>query len=100
MTHSIPPTNKKRKCIKVKNLKAIGSITAIKRLNNSVWGNPRFELELYFPSWGKFVFAKTASDAAAGYTIHSGIKNKPVEVTCHYTAKGNCIITYIKEMEA
>lgn len=63
----------------------------VTRLNNSVNGCPRYELELETLNGNGFM-AKTTSDSPAGYQI-----SNQREITCNYhvTRNGNILIDYL-----
>ena len=68
----------------------IGTIIKLERLNNSVWGNPRY-LATIKDEAGFYFYAKTASDASCDYSIdyYYGKKNL---FHYHITKAGNNII--------
>lgn len=69
----------------------------IERLNNSIYGNPRYLLILE-DSDGERIEAKTASNAACAYSIGYSSIDKEYLFTYHETKNGNIIIDYIKEV--
>lgn len=54
----------------------ITQITAMKRLSNSINGNPRYRLTL--TNGAQF---NTATDSAAGYDVQNYQPGKPVDIT-------------------
>lgn len=68
----------------------IGTIVKLERLNNSVWGNPRYKVTIKDEAGGYF-HAKTASDASCGYSIDNCYGKKRV-FHYHITKAGNNII--------
>lgn len=72
-------------------------VTAIARLNNSRFGNPRFKIQL--SDNGLIIDARTATDSAAGYAVSNLIVGDIAFVTYHVTRSGNCIVDYIKAVD-
>lgn len=67
-------------------------IESIERLNNTIYGNPRYKV---IDSFGR-VF-KTASDSVCGYVIDYSLEGKEITATYHETKAGNLVITYIEK---
>lgn len=61
----------------------IKRLTSIKRLNNSINGNPKFQL--YFNN----EVLTTKSDSMIAYNISSNLINKELEIKYHITKKVN-----------
>lgn len=68
----------------------IGTVIKLERLNNSVWGNPRYFVTLKDEA-GNFFYAKTASDVSCGYSIDNYYGKKKL-FHYHITKAGNNII--------
>lgn len=68
----------------------IGTIIKLERLNNSVWGNPRYSVTIKDEAGFSF-YAKTASDASCGYSIDNYYGKKKL-FHYHITKAGNNII--------
>lgn len=71
----------------------IGTIIKLERLNNSVWGNPRYLVTIKDEA-GFYFYAKTASDASCGYSIDNYYGKKKL-FHYHITKTGNNIIDNI-----
>lgn len=71
------------------------TIVALKRLNNSIYGNPRWALTLMNES-GELYHAKTANNSSAGYVLGYTSEGQNYSMQYHYTSNGNMIIDYIK----
>ena len=71
----------------------IGTIIKLERLNNSVWGNPRYLVTIKDEA-GFYFYAKTASDASCGYSIDNYYGKKKL-FHYHITKAGNNIIDNI-----
>lgn len=69
----------------------IGTIVRLERLNNSVYGNPRYEVVIREESGDYYFYAKTASDASCGYVIDDYLGKKKL-FHYHITKGGNNII--------
>lgn len=78
-------TNQKTKIFIVKH---------IQRLNNSYYGNPRYEIVLMDNKYNYYI-AKTGSDISSAYGVGNYMLNNQYEITYHFTTKGNMIIDYI-----
>lgn len=74
----------------------IGTVIKLERLNNSVWGNPRYSVTIKDESGFNF-YAKTASDASCGYSIANYYGKKKL-FHYHITKAGNNIIDDIKSI--
>lgn len=72
----------------------IGTIVRLERLNNSVYGNPRYNVVIRDESGDYYFYAKTASDASCGYVIDEYLDKKKL-FHYHVTRKGNNIIDCI-----
>lgn len=70
--------------------KIIGTIFRLERLNNSVWGNPRYNVTIK-DECGFYFYAKTASDASCAYSIDNN-RGKKKLFYYHVTKAGNNII--------
>ena len=68
-----------------------GKIICIERLNNSIYGNPRFAIDLLV-DWHSLKCAKTAANAIIGYQICSSWEGKEKTFEAHFTRKGNLIL--------
>lgn len=68
----------------------IGTVIELERLNNSVWGNPRYSVTIKDESGFNF-YAKTASDASCAYSITNYYGKKNL-FHYHITKTGNNII--------
>lgn len=68
----------------------IGTVIKLERLNNSVWGNPRYFVTIKDEA-GNFFYAKTASDVSCGYSI-GNYYGKKIVFRYHITKAGNNII--------
>lgn len=68
----------------------IGTIINLERLNNSVYGNPRYSVTIKDKAGFRF-YAKTASDASCGYSIGNYYGKKKL-FHYHITKAGNNII--------
>lgn len=71
----------------------IGTIAKLERLNNSVWGNPRYKVTIK-DECGLYFYAKTASDASCAYSIDNDQGKKKL-FYYHVTKAGNNIIDVI-----
>lgn len=71
----------------------IGIIINLERLNNSVYGNPRYQVTIKDES-GFYFYAKTASNASCGYSIDN-YYGKKMLFHYHITKTGNNIIDVI-----
>lgn len=78
----------KKKMVNVK-------IIDLKRLNNSIYGNPRWEITLSDDNFCKLYFCKTVSNGAIGYRICSSDKGARFDFIFHETKNGNIILDYI-----
>lgn len=65
------------------------------RRNCSIYGNPAWTLTLEHD--GEIIEAKTASDAACGYSVNNYHTGDTITIKGHYTRTGNFIIDYIKD---
>ncbi len=63
------------------------------RRNCSIYGNPAWALTLEYDN--DTIEAKTASDAACGYSVNNYKDGEYITVKGHYTQAGNFIIDYI-----
>jgi len=68
----------------------IKRLTNIKRLNNSINGNPKFQL--YFNN----EVLTTKSDSMLAYSISSNLINKELEIKYHINKKGKSILDNYK----
>lgn len=68
----------------------IGTVIKLERLNNSVWGNPRYLVTIKDEVDGYF-YAKTASDHSCAYSIGNNYGKKKL-FHYHVTKCGNNII--------
>lgn len=68
----------------------IGTTVRLERLNNSVYGNPRYEVVIRDES-GNYFYAKTANKASCGYMIDEYLGKKKL-FHYHVTKVGNNII--------
>jgi len=82
----------------MKTEKARAIIVWKERLNNSISGNPRYEVGIIIPSvepYGESLYGKTASDASCNYG------NWDVDAICdvsyHITRVGNVVFDRISE---
>ena len=76
----------------------IGKIEILKRLNNSVNGNPRFLVELL--DINEFITLQTKSDCMYNYNIENlARKQCSCIVEYYYTKSGNGKIENIKEIK-
>lgn len=66
-------------------------INRVTRLNNSYYGNPRYELSL--EDENDAYVAKTCTDGAVGYTISYTWEGREATLKYHYTRTGNIIVT-------
>ena len=71
-----------------------GKIICIERLNNSIYGNPRFAMDLLVGQHS-IKCAKTATDAMLGYQICSSWEGKEKTFEAHFTRKGNLILNKV-----
>lgn len=71
----------------------MGKLTKTKRRNNSFFGNPAWTLFLEYD--GEVIEAKTASNAACGYSVSNYKIGDLLKIKGHYTKTGNFIIDYI-----
>ena len=70
-----------------------GSILRIERLNNSIYGNPRFIVVFHDCTKDSVILGKTAANAMFNYSLPSfGIE---CICTWHKTKTGNIIFDYI-----
>lgn len=69
-------------------------ITRITRLNNSYYGNPRYELRL--EDENDSYIAKTGSDYQVGYTIYWTWEGRTAMIEYHFTKNGNMIVNDAK----
>jgi len=67
-------------------MKATKKLTGIKRLNNSINGNPKFQLH-----FGNEVVT-TSNDSMIAYRISDSLLNKELKIDYHITKKGNAIL--------
>ena len=82
----------------MKKLQYIGKIEILKRLNNSVNGNPRFLIELL--NTDEFITLQTKSDYSYCYNIENlARKQCNCIVEYYYTKSGNGKIENIKEVK-
>ena len=72
----------------------IGTLVKLERLNNSVWGNPRY-LATIKDEGGGYFYAKTATDASCAYSIGNYYDKKKL-FHYHITKAGNNIIDNIE----
>lgn len=72
----------------------IGKTIKLVRLNNSVWGNPRYLVTIK-DEIGNYFYAKTASNASCGYSIDNYYGKKTL-FHYHITKAGNNIIDDIE----
>lgn len=78
----------------MKTLKNKFLVKKIERLNNSIYGNPRFEVVLENEK-GETLKAKTKSDASINYYGIEHKKNKTIEFAYHFTKNNNLILDSI-----
>ena len=78
----------------MKYYKSLGKIARHKSLNCSVYGNPKWYLEIHTND-GEILRGKTATNGAIGYDVLDYLNQyeqfSEYEWTYHYTAKGNII---------
>lgn len=65
-------------------------ILTIERLNNSIYGNPRYRLTVEDEN-GEILTGKTATNAALGYYVDYNWKGGKKVISYHYTKGGNLI---------
>ena len=70
-------------------------ILALKRLRNSYYGNPKFEVVAQ-DKYGKVYIGTTKTDSSIGYKIESKV-GRVVKMVYHTTRSGNVIFDYIKD---
>lgn len=70
-------------------------ILGIKRLNNSYYGNPRYEI-IAKDYKGNIISGKTMTNGAIGYSVDSSMVGKNVKFDYHQTRSGNIIFDRIK----
>jgi hypothetical protein len=63
------------------------------RRNSSIYGNPAWTLKLEYDN--DIIEAKTASDAACGYSVSNYRTDDIIQIKGHYTKSGNFIVDYI-----
>lgn len=64
----------------------------------STMGNPSYKVSFRKAS-GDYLTGRTASNASVGYWLCDSHIGKMVQVTYHYTRKGNCTVDKIKEVK-
>lgn len=69
----------------------MGMISSVKRLNNSVNGNPRYEVTAEVQGEGEITLV-TKSDAQIGYTIDNKLCGSELAMWYHKTRAGNYIL--------
>ena len=70
----------------------MGKIISVKRLNNSVNGNPRYEVTAEVQGEGEITLV-TKSDAQIGYTIDNKLwRSEHLAMWYHKTRTGNYIL--------
>lgn len=69
----------------------MGKIISVKRLNNSVNGNPRYEVVAEVQDEGEIKLV-TKSDAQIGYTIDNKLWGSELAMWYHKTRAGNYIL--------
>lgn len=69
----------------------IGTIVRLERLNNSIYGNPRYEVVIRDESGDYYFYAKSASNAYWVYAIDKYLGKKNL-FHYHITKAGNNII--------
>lgn len=74
----------------------VGKVIKLERLNNSVWGNPRYSVTIKDEA-DNYFYAKTASEASCAYSIGNNYGKKKL-FHYHVTKAGNNIIDYIDLM--
>ena len=77
----------------VKKQNCTGSILRVDRLNNSVYGNPRFIVVFHDYTTDSVILGKTAANSMFNYNM----PGFGIECTCtwHTTKNGNIIFDYI-----
>ena len=76
----------------MKQITTIAKITATKKLNNSVNGNPAYEVRL--ETANNVMYGRTAPDAMCAYVLNLEYTYN-AEVTYHLTRSGKLYIDYI-----
>ena len=79
----------------MKDYKIIGKVTHYACLNNSYYGNPRYEVII--ESEADIIRGKTQAKNSVGYSILNNLQGVN-EFTYHYTRTSNIIITKMKEI--
>ena len=74
----------------MKTKQAIGVFT-YRRLNNSVNGNPRFEITFSGDN-GELFTGKTASDYSFNYNVEN-CRDRRIAIEYHFTPRGNVTVT-------
>ena len=78
-----------------KNIKVF-KVVSVLRGNNSYYGNPSWHLVL-LDSNKNMYYAKTASNAAVGYSIGNSWVGKKKKLTYHFTTSGNMVVDYCEK---
>ena len=71
-----------------------GSITSIKRLNNSVCGNPNYSTTLEADN-GVEIPVTTLNDYGVNYMIHGGLEGTKVSLTVKVNKYSNKLLTVV-----
>ena len=77
----------------------IVTIERVATVGCSCYGNPTKEV-CFTDSNGNYCYGKTASNASIAYALGYYCSGRKFEITYHYTAKGNLIIDYGKEVSS
>ena len=73
-----------------------GTLTAIKRLNNSYSGNPNYKLVLTTTN-GHEIPVSTLNDSMVNYAIDYGMLDKPITLNVKVNRLSNKLLNIIKE---
>jgi|TARA_R110000803_G_scaffold30458_1_gene68672 hypothetical protein len=71
-----------------------GTITNIKRMNNSIMGNPNFKLLLEIAT-GVEIPVSTLNDSSVNYKIHGGMEGKKVTLQVKVNKYSNKLLEVV-----
>lgn len=70
-----------------------GTLVSIKRVNNSVYGNPNYKLSLE-TSNGHVIKVGTLGDSMVNYKIHGGLEGKQISMIVKVNRKSYKLLSF------
>lgn len=69
-------------------------VRGMERMVNTLWGNPRWELQLVDEEDQTTIWGTTTPNVSCAYSMGAHMIGKMYEFEAHYTASGNLRIDY------